>query len=162
MRVAVEEQTLEENPLPENRPGGFAQGRQGAAPKKLGSVGFARLAELFHHRLDEFFGVGEFLGDHAEVHGGDGGVALAGAVDAVLADQDKGIGDAVEGDGEASPVAPKALLGVLEFVVMLLECRHEGCLSYWTQLAKFPQISGRCTSGTGPRRESLPYRSAGR
>jgi hypothetical protein len=70
--------------------------------------------------------VGEFLGDHAEVHGGDGGIALAGAVDAVLADQDKGIGDAVEGDGKTAAVAPKALFGVLEFVVMLLECRHEG------------------------------------
>jgi hypothetical protein len=84
--------------------------------------GFAEFAEFFHHRLDEFFGVGEFLGDHAEVHRGNRGIAHAGAVDAVLADEDKGVGDAIEGDGEAAAVAPEALLEMLEFVVMLLEC----------------------------------------
>jgi hypothetical protein len=88
------------------------------------SVGFAGFAEFFHYGLDEFFSVGEFLGDHTDVHGGDGGIALAGAVDTVLADEDEGVGDAVERDGEAAAVAAEALFGVLEFVVMFLECRH--------------------------------------
>ena len=86
--------------------------------------GFAGLAEFFHYGLDEFLGVSELLGDHAEVHGGEGGVALAGAIDTVLADEDQGIGDAVEGDGQAAAVAAEALLEVLQFVVMLLKCRH--------------------------------------
>jgi hypothetical protein len=42
--------------------------------------------------LDELFGVGKFLIDHSQVHGWDGGIALAGAVDAVLADKDEGVG----------------------------------------------------------------------
>ena len=87
-------------------------------------VGFAEFAKFFHYGLDEFFGVGEFLGDHAKVHGGDGGVALAGAVDAVLADEDEGVGDAVERDGQAATVASEALLGVFEFVVVFVESRH--------------------------------------
>jgi len=75
--------------------------------------GFAEFAEFFHYRLDEFFGVGEFLGNHAEVHRGNRGVALAGAIDAVLADEDECIGDAVERDRQAAAVAPESLLGVL-------------------------------------------------
>jgi hypothetical protein len=96
----------------------------GCGTQKSISVGFAEFAEFFHYGLDEFFGVGKFLGDHAEVHGGDGGIALAGAVDAVLADEDEGVGDAVERDRQASAVAPEALLKVLDFVVMFLESRH--------------------------------------
>jgi len=82
--------------------------------------------------------VGEFLGDHAEVHRGDGGIALAGAIDSVLADEDQRIGDTVERDGQASAVAPEALLGMLEFVVMLLECRHENSLYKTRPVASIP------------------------
>ena len=84
--------------------------------------GFAEFAEFFHYGLDEFFGVGEFLGDHAEVHRGNRGIAHAGAVDAVLADEDERVGDAVEGDSKAASVAPEALLRMFQLVVMLLEC----------------------------------------
>src|SRR5882724_12179799 len=86
--------------------------------------GFAEFAEFFHHGLDEFLGVSEFLGDHAEVHRGNSGVALAGAIDPVLANEDERIGDAVKRDREASAIAPEALLRMLKFVVMLLECGH--------------------------------------
>src|SRR5260221_2009351 len=86
--------------------------------------GFAGLAELFHHGLDEFLGVGEFLGDHAEVHSRHGGIALAGAIDAVLADEDERIGDAVKRHRQASTIAPEALLRMLKFVVMLFKRRH--------------------------------------
>src|SRR5882724_11859453 len=86
--------------------------------------GFAEFAEFFHHRLDEFLGVGEFLGDHAEVHRGNSGVALAGAIDAVLADEDERICDAVKRHRQASAIAPEALLRMLKFVVMLFKSRH--------------------------------------
>jgi hypothetical protein len=74
--------------------------------------------------LNEFLGVGEFLRDHAKVHGGDGGIALAGTVNAVLADQDESVGDAVEGDGEAAAVATEALFGVFEFLAVLVKSGH--------------------------------------
>jgi len=83
--------------------------------------GFAEFAQFFHYRLDEFFGVGEFRGDHAEVHGRYRGIAHAGAIDAVLADEDEGVGDAVEGDGQPASVAAEALLGVFQLVVMLFK-----------------------------------------
>src|SRR5258707_2952464 len=132
----------------------------GTLEKRL--VGFAQFAEFFHHGLDEFFGVGEFLGDHAEVHRGNRGIALAGAVDAVLTDEDERVGDAIERDGEAAAIPSEALLEVLEVVVVLLKSRHEGSFLPLPQLARFLRITRRCTSGTGPRRESLPYRSPGR
>jgi hypothetical protein len=138
------------------------EGRQWDGFAVLLLSGFAGFAEFFHYRLDEFLGVSEFLGDNAQVHGGDGGVALTGAIDAVLADEDEGVGDAVERDGEAAAVAPEALLEVLEFVVMLFKSGHGGSFPRRPQLAQIPRIDGRCTSGTGPRRESLPYRSPGR
>jgi hypothetical protein len=100
----------------------------GCGAQKSISVGFAEFAEFFHYGLDEFFGVGQFLGDHAQIHGRHGRIAHTGAVDAVLADEDEGVGDAVERDGQAAAIAPEALLGVLEFVVMFLESRHEGSL----------------------------------
>ena len=91
-------------------------------------IWLARLAEFLHDGLDEFLGMGEFLSDHAEVHGGNGGIALAGAVDAVLADEDEGVGDAVEGDGEAATVAAKALLEMLEVVAVFVKGGHAGLL----------------------------------
>jgi len=86
--------------------------------------GFAEFAEFFHYGLDEFFGVGEFRGDHAEVHGGDGGIPLAGAIDAVLADEDQRICDAVERHSEAATIPPEALLRMFQLVVMLFKRRH--------------------------------------
>ena len=82
-------------------------------------VGFAEFAKLFHHRLDEFFGVGEFLRDHTEVHRGNRGIAHAGAVDAVLADQDQGVGQAIEADGQSPAFFAKSLLVVFQFLGML-------------------------------------------
>jgi len=73
--------------------------------------------------------MGEFLGDHAEVHRRNRGIALAGAIDPVLADEDERVGDAIERDGEAAAVPPEALLEVLQFVVMLLKSRHDGSFS---------------------------------
>src|SRR5258708_25810093 len=70
--------------------------------------------------------MGEFLGDHAEVHRRNRGIALAGAIDPVLADEDERVGDAIERDGEAAAVPPEALLEVLQFVVMLLKTRNKG------------------------------------
>src|SRR6266478_2707109 len=130
----------------------------GIAAALLG--GFAEFAEFFHYGLDEFFGVGEFLGDHTEVHGRDGGVAHAGAVDAVLADEDERVGDAVEGDGQAAAVAPEALLEVLELVVVLLECRHEGSFGA-SGCLKAPASEGvryMSLSAFFRRREVLPSR----
>jgi hypothetical protein len=86
--------------------------------------GFAGFAEFFHYRLDQFFGVGEFLGDHADVHRGERGIALAGAIDAVLPDQDECVGDAIEGDGEAATIAAEALFGVFEDVSVFVEGGH--------------------------------------
>jgi hypothetical protein len=64
--------------------------------------GFAFFAELFHHRLDEFLGAANFVEHSVEVEGGFRGVAAGGAVDSVLADEDEGVGEHVEGDGEAA------------------------------------------------------------
>src|SRR5215469_361250 len=88
------------------------------------SGGFAGFAKFFHYRLDEFLGVVEFLGDHAQIHSWHVGIALTGAVDAVLTDQDESIGDAVQGDGKAAAVATITLLGVFKFVAMFVKGGH--------------------------------------
>src|SRR5215469_18872181 len=89
------------------------------------SGGFAGFAKFFHYRLDEFLGVVEFLGDHAQIHSWHVGIALTGAVDAVLTDQDESIGDAVQGDGKAAAVATITLLGVFKFVAMFVKGGHD-------------------------------------
>jgi hypothetical protein len=87
-------------------------------------VCFAGFAEFFHYRLDQFFRVGEFLGDHADVHRGKRGIALAGAIDTVLADQDEGISDAIEGHGEAAAIAAEPLFGVFEDLAVFIKGGH--------------------------------------
>jgi hypothetical protein len=74
--------------------------------------------ETFHHGLQQFFGVSEFLSDHAQIHRGNCGIALTSAVDAMLADENQRVGDAVKRDCEAAAVPearaffPLALLGI--------------------------------------------------
>lgn len=64
--------------------------------------GFFFLAEFFHGGGYQFLGVVDALHDGLEVEGGFGGVAGGGAVNAVLADEGEGVGEDVEGDGEAA------------------------------------------------------------
>src|SRR5258707_12910373 len=85
----------------------------GTLEKRL--VGFAQFAEFFHHRLDEVFGMGEFLRDYAEVHRGNRGIALAGAIDPALPDEYERVGVAIERDCEASQVPPDARLEGVKF-----------------------------------------------
>jgi len=80
------------------------------------------LSKFFHHRLKQLFGVNEFLIDQPQIHDWDGWISLAGAVDAVLADQYQSVGDAIEGNGKAAAVAPEALLEMLEFLLVFLKC----------------------------------------
>ena len=84
----------------------------------------AAFAQFFHYGLDEFLGVGQFLGDEADVQGGLGGIALGVAIDGVLADEDEGVGEAVEGDGEAAALGAEHLFIVVEFFAVFFKSVH--------------------------------------
>ena len=82
------------------------------------------LLQLFHHALDQFLGIGETLHNELNVHHGLARLALALAVDAVLAHERHGIGDGVHGDGQ--PAAGNAHHGLvmLQFFLLFVEYGH--------------------------------------
>lgn len=84
----------------------------------------AVVSEVFHHALDEFFGLGQFSRDELNVHGGPFGVAGTVAVNAVLADEDEGVGHEVKRDGQAAAVWAHHGFEVIEFLAVLIEDGH--------------------------------------
>ncbi len=85
---------------------------------------FAFGAQRLHHALDEELGFAKLFGDEADIHDGEFGVARGMAIDGVLADEDHGGGDAVEGDGETAAMAAHHGFVMFEFVLMLLKDGH--------------------------------------
>ena len=53
-------------------------------------------AQVFHYRLDELLGFGEFKGDDPDVHHGGVWIAVGVAIDAMLADEYQSVGDEVK------------------------------------------------------------------
>jgi len=82
------------------------------------------LADLFHHRLNEGFGAFHAGQDSFEVEGGLGGVTGGGAVDAVLADHDQGVGEQVQGYGEAAPLDTHHELVAFQLGALFVEYIH--------------------------------------
>ena len=79
----------------------------------------------FEDAGDELFGVRKALGDELDVHGRFAELTDALAVDSVLADEHQSIGDAVEGDGEATAVAAHHEFVLFEIFATLLVNRHQ-------------------------------------
>ena len=65
--------------------------------KRCWDAGSLRLLDFLHGALDKILGADETGEHHLNIHGGLGGVANTGAVDAVLADEDERVGEDVEG-----------------------------------------------------------------
>jgi hypothetical protein len=63
--------------------------------------------EFAHGGLDEVLGAVDLVEDGLEIKRGLGGIAVGDAIDAVLADEDDGVGEHVERDGEAASLRAK-------------------------------------------------------
>jgi hypothetical protein len=74
-----------------------------------------RLLEVFHDGADEFLGVLDAFLNELDVHGRLAGLARALTINAVLTDQDKGVGEKVQGDREAAAFGSHHELKVVEF-----------------------------------------------
>ena len=81
-------------------------------------------AQAFHDVLDELLGFAQLAGDEVDVHGGLFRVAGGMAIDTVLADQQQGFGDAVQGHGQAAAPGAQHLFVVLDFCFMLVKGGH--------------------------------------
>ncbi len=81
-------------------------------------------AELLHDRLDELLGSVHATENRLEVEGGLGGVAGGGAVDAVLAYQDKRVGEQVERHGKAAALDAQHEFVPFEFGSLFVEDIH--------------------------------------
>ncbi len=82
------------------------------------------LFERGHDGLDEGFGSVDAFKHGLKVEPGRGGIAVGDAVDAVLAGEDEGVGEQVEGDGEASAVGAHHEFVTLQFVAFFVEDGH--------------------------------------
>ncbi len=81
------------------------------------TFGVARTPQFFHDGLNELLGVRQFLRDHVDVQGGLRGITRAVTIDAVLADEDKSVGQPVERNGQAAACAAEHLLVAFQVVV---------------------------------------------
>ena len=89
------------------------------------------MAELFHHALDQLFGVGEILHDELDVHDGLAGPALALAINAVLADESHGVGKKIHGDSEPAARNAHAGFEVFELFLLFVEDSHGEIVMAW-------------------------------
>src|SRR5271168_5030543 len=79
-------------------------------------------AELLHDRLNQLFGAGDFAQNGFQAERGLGGVARGSAINSVLADQDQGIGEHVEGHGETAALSPHHELEMFQIIAPLHDC----------------------------------------
>jgi len=77
-----------------------------------------------HDGLDEGFCARDAAGDGLEIEAGLRGIAVGDAVDAVLSGEDEGVGEQVEGDGEAAAVRAHHEFVVVEFGAFFVEDVH--------------------------------------
>lgn len=80
--------------------------------------------ECFHDALNQFLGVFEIFHDQLHIHDWLPGPALALAVDAMLADECHGVGDQIEGHGEAPAGHAHAQFKMLKFCLFFVEDGH--------------------------------------
>ena len=103
-------------------------GRRDCVGSGLGGAGFAcgvaLPAELFHNGLDEGFGAFHAGENGLQIEGRLCRVAARGAVDAMLADHDEGIGEQVEGDGEAAALGAHHELVLFELGAFFVKDVH--------------------------------------
>jgi hypothetical protein len=92
---------------------------------RSGSSLFALHSDLFHDGLDQGLGAFDAGENGLEVEGRLGGVAGGGAVDAVLADHDEGVGEQVHGHGKPSSLRAHHEFIALQLGALFVEYRHE-------------------------------------
>lgn len=90
----------------------------------LFSGGVALRGKLFHYGLNELLGSIDFAEDGFEIERGLRGVALRGAVDSVLADEDEGVSEHVERDGEFAARRPHHEFVSFKFVAAVVKAGH--------------------------------------
>ena len=91
---------------------------------------FSFCANALHYALNQLFRFANLGGDDANVHHRYSCIAIAVAIDAVLADEHKRVGQKVERDGQAAAVRTHHRFVVFQFFAMLVKSRHEcflGC-----------------------------------
>lgn len=77
-----------------------------------------------HDGSNQFFSIGDAFLHNLHVHGGFTGLAGTLAIDAVLSDEDEGVGEEVEGEGEAASFLPHLEFVAIEVGGTLLEDGH--------------------------------------
>src|ERR1700704_1297783 len=85
---------------------------------------FAFRAQIFHHALNELLGFPQLFRDDLNIHSGFGGVAMAVAIDSVLAHNHHRIRYAVQRHCKAPAVRSQHLLVMLDLFLMILKCGH--------------------------------------
>src|SRR5579859_3968835 len=107
---------------------------------------FSRLPDLLHHRLHQFLGVHQLLRDHPNIHRRNRRIALAGAIDAVLAHQHQRIGQAVQSHRQPSAFLAEHLFVVLQFVLVFSKCGHQPVLPGSGRAGQTQEPQHRCTA----------------
>ena len=82
------------------------------------------LLQFPHHADHELFRVRQAFVDQLDVHRRFARLAGALAIDAVLSDEDEGVGEEVEGEGEAASFLPHLEFVAIEVGGALLEDGH--------------------------------------
>jgi len=90
----------------------------------LGPGSVALLADLFHNRLDESLGAFHAGENGLQIEGWLRRVAGGGAIDAMLADHDQGVGEKVKGHGQAASLNAHHELVVFKLCTFFVEYTH--------------------------------------
>src|ERR1700694_1440405 len=106
------------------RRGRMDNGRETSAALVGSQPVFAFRAQIFHHALNELLGLSQFVCDDLNVHGRLGGIAMAVAIDSVLAYQHHRVRHAVKRHREASAMGPQHLFVVLDLFLVVVKCGH--------------------------------------
>jgi hypothetical protein len=101
--------------------------KQMSAP---GQLGVAALAQLFHDGRDQLFSAVDGLEDRLQIEGRLRGIAIAGAVDTMLSDEDERVGKKVHRNGEAAALQTHHEFVALERVFVIIKNGH-GTILDW-------------------------------
>jgi hypothetical protein len=122
----------------------------GVSPDELRTGSQRLLLQLFHHALDQLFGVGKALHHNLDIQNGLAGPALALAIDSVLADQGHGIGDHVHGYGEASAGDPHHGFKMFQLFALLFEYGHVVIVNKQSALSTASGVEASYPTCAGP------------